>query len=156
MRGDLCLNEIFVYHLIEVALRVQQIVHCIKHNLRFREFACALGDAGFDLVVNQQRRFAVKNDLDRPVHTAGNDFGCCCAVATIDRRCAATPHDKAAGDFYVGQRDLAVCNTVADDDEDDEMDDEEDNVRPSDDVTPELETVIDLIEQLRQNRADEE
>ena len=36
------------------------------------------------------------------------------------------------------------------------MDDEEDNVRPSDDVTPELETVIDLIEQLRQNRADEE
>ena len=31
-----------------------------------------------------------------------------------------------------------------------------DNVRPSDDVTPELETVIDLIEQLRQNRADEE
>ena len=48
------------------------------------------------------------------------------------------------------------CNTVADDDEDDEMDDEEDNVRPSDDVTPELETVIDLIEQLRQNRADEE
>ena len=47
-------------------------------------------------------------------------------------------------------------NTVADDDEDDEMDDEEDNVRPSDDVTPELETVIDLIEQLRQNRADEE
>ena len=115
MRGDLCLNEILVYHLIEIALRIQQIVHRVKHDLRFREFSCALGDAGFDLVVNQQRRFAVKNDLDRPVHTAGNDFGCRCAVVTIDRRCAATPHDKASGDFYVGQRDLAVRNTVADD-----------------------------------------
>ena len=115
MRGDLCLNEIFVYHLIEIALRIQQIVHRVKHDLRFREFSCALGDAGFDLVVNQQCRFAVKDDLDRSVHTAGNDFGCRCAVVTIDRRCAAAPHDKAAGDFYVGQRDLAVRNTVADD-----------------------------------------
>ena len=115
MRGDLCLNEIFVYHLIEIALRIQQIVHRVKHDLRFREFSCALGDAGFDLVVNQQRRFTVKDNLDRPVHTAGNDFGCRCAVVTINRRCAAAPHDKATGDFYIGQRDLAVCNAVADD-----------------------------------------
>ena len=115
MRGNFCLNEIFVYHFIEIALCVQQIVHCIKHDLRFRELACALSDAGFDLVVDQQRRFAVKDDLDRAVHTAGNDFGRRCAVVTIDRRCAATPHDKATGDFYVGQRDLAVRNTVADD-----------------------------------------
>ena len=115
MRGYFCLNEIFVYHLIEIALRVQEVIHCVKHDLRFREFACALCDAGFDFVVDQQCRFAVKNDLDRPVHTAGNDFGCRCAVVTIDRRCAATPHDKATGDFYVGQRDLAVRNTVADD-----------------------------------------
>ena len=48
-------------------------------------------------------------------------------------------------------------NTVADDDEDDEMcDDEEGGAHPSADVTPELETVIDLIEQLRQSKVDEE
>lgn len=79
MRGDLCLNEILVYHLIEIALRIQQIVHRVKYNLCFRELACALGDTGFDLVIDQQRRFAVKNDLDRAVHTAGDDFGCRCA-----------------------------------------------------------------------------
>ena len=115
MRGDLCLNEILVYHLIEIALRVQEVIHCVKHDLRFREFACALCNAGFDFVVDQQCRFAVKDDLDRTVHTAGNDFGCHCAVVTINRRCAATPHDKASGDFYVGQRNFSVCNAVADD-----------------------------------------
>lgn len=62
---------------------------------------------------------------------------------------------KSDADDEATEEDI-LNNTVADDDEDDEMDDEEDNVRPSDDVTPELETVIDLIEQLRQNRADEE
>lgn len=59
---------------------------------------------------------------------------------------------KSDADDEATEEDI-LNNTVA---EDDEMDDEEDNVRPSDDVTPELETVIDLIEQLRQNRADEE
>ena len=115
MRGDLCLNEILVYHLIEVALRVQEVIYCIKHDLCFREFACALDDTCFDLVIDQQRRFAVKNDLDRSVHTAGNDFGCRCAIAAIDRRCAAAPHDKASGDFYIGQRDLAIRSAAADD-----------------------------------------
>ncbi len=62
---------------------------------------------------------------------------------------------KSDADDEATEEDI-LNNTVADDDEDDEMDDEEDNARPSDDVAPELETVIDLIEQLRQNRADEE
>ena len=62
---------------------------------------------------------------------------------------------KSDADDEATEEDI-LNNTVADDDEDDEMDDEEDNVRHTDDVTPELETVIDLIEQLRQNRADEE
>ena len=35
-------------------------------------------------------------------------------------------------------------------------DDEEGGAHPSADVTPELETVIDLIEQLRQSKVDEE
>ncbi|NMM97470.1 DUF3027 domain-containing protein [Bifidobacterium olomucense] len=44
-------------------------------------------------------------------------------------------------------------NTVADDDDMDDEEDEDDD-EPSDDVAPGLETVIDLIEQLRQSRAD--
>lgn len=109
----------------------------------------AFDDLHIDVVADRPRKQEpaaqdeAEGETDKTGEPTGDDIE---AQKTVDGN---------AVDTEPAEEDI-LNNTVADDDEDDEMDDEEDNVRPSDDVTPELETVIDLIEQLRQNRADEE
>ena len=51
---------------IELLLGFAQAGNIVKNDLRFRVLLRALGDTGFDLVIDQQRRFAVEMTLTGP------------------------------------------------------------------------------------------
>lgn len=86
-----------------------------------------------------------------PVESAESEIAEETAESDVDAQAAEVDDDEATEEDILN-------NTSIEDDEDDEEDDDIDDEIPETtaDVAPELETVIDLIEQLRQSRAEAE